>query len=190
MSVNIRSFLAVDLDDEDVRRKLVSAQEVLSRTGADLKLVERENIHVTLRFLGNTPKGDIDKIVTELSNVKFKPFRAEIRGVGVFPGLSRPRVVWAGFIKGEKELEDLFQRIEPRLRGLGVGPDNNPFHPHLTLARVGSGKNRDRLVQQIMALSDEPFGEIQVDSFQLKKSTLTPRGPLYETLHSFKAEEI
>ena len=186
---SIRSFIAVDLEDEGLRRRLVSAQGLLSRTGADLKLVEEENIHVTLRFLDNVPRGDIDRIIGELSAVKFKPFRAEIRGIGVFPNLSRPRVVWAGFRKGEKEFEELFQKIEPRLRGLGIRPDNNPFHPHLTLARVGSGKDRDRLVQQITALSDEPFGEILVDSFQLKKSTLTPRGPIYETLHSFRAEK-
>lgn len=185
----IRSFIAVDLEDEGVRRGLVSAQGLLRRTGADLKLVEEENIHVTLRFLGDTPIGDIARIVGELSGVKFKPFRAEVKGVGVFPGLSRPRVVWAGFRKGEKEFEDLFQRIEPRLRGLGVRPDNNPFHPHITLARVGSGKNRDQLVRQIMELSDEPFGELLIKSFQLKKSTLTPKGPVYENLHVFKAEE-
>jgi len=186
---NIRSFIAVDLGDEGIRRKLVAAQGLLSRAGADLKLVEEENIHVTLRFLDNVPKGDIDRLTEELSTVEFKPFRAEIRGIGVFPALSRPRVVWAGFKKGGEELEDLFQRIEPRVRSLGIRPDSNPFHPHLTLARVGSGKNRDRLVQQIMAFSDEPFGEILVDSFQLKKSTLTPRGPIYETLRNFKAEE-
>lgn len=190
MSVRIRSFIAVDLDDEGVRRRLVAAQGLLSRTRADLKPVEEENLHLTLRFLGEVAQGLLDRIVEELSEVKFKPFRAEIKGVGVFPRLSRPRVIWAGFTKGERELEELFKEIEPRLRGVGLRPERNPFHPHITLARVRSGRNRDLLIRQITELSEEPFGEIVVNSFKLKRSTLAPRGPVYSTIHDFRVENM
>lgn len=188
MSARIRSFIAVDLEDEGVRRRLISAQRLLSRTGADLKLVEGENLHVTIRFLGEVPRGLLDRIVEELSEVKFRPFRAELRGVGVFPRLSRPRVIWAGFKGGEDELIALFKEIEPRLRGLGIRPERNPFHPHVTLARVRSGRKREELIRQVMDLADEEFGEIVVTRFKLKRSTLTPRGPIYSTLHEFEAE--
>ena len=190
MSYGIRSFIAVDLDDEEIKRRLVTAQGLLSRTGGDIKPVEAENLHVTVRFLGGISKGLLDRIVEELSEVKFEPFRAEIRGIGVFPRLSRPRVIWAGFRKGGRELEDLFKKIEPRLIGLGIRPERSSFHPHITLARVRSGRNRDQLIRQITGLSDEPFGEIVVWSFKLKRSTLTPRGPIYSTIQEFKAETL
>jgi len=187
MSESVRCFMAVDFEEADVRRKLVSALKTLERTGADLRPVEPENIHITLRFLGETRQRVVDEVIEQVSTVELRPFRAEIRGVGVFPGLSRPRVIWAGCRKGEKELEELYSQIESRLRGLGIRPEDNQFHPHLTLARVRSGRNRDQLVEQITKLSDEDFGEIVVNSFQLKKSTLTPRGPIYATMKSFAA---
>ena len=190
MSESIRSFIAVDFEDPDIRRKLVSVQKMLDRTGADLRPVEAENIHITIRFLGEIHQRTIEEITEQLSKIVFTAFRAEIRGVGVFPGLSRPRVAWAGCRKGGEELRELYSQIEPRLRALGLRPDDNEFHPHLTLARVRSGRNREQLVRQITQLSDEPFGEILVEGFQLKKSTLTPRGPVYTTIRQFNANII
>ena len=82
MSELIRSFLAFDIENDDVRKRLSSAQTRLAQTGADVKLVETENIHVTMRFLGNVSIGMIEKIFEEMKKTEFKPFNVQIQGVG------------------------------------------------------------------------------------------------------------
>ena len=188
MSVRIRSFIAIDLEDKIVRSKLITTQGLLSKTGVDLKFVEKENLHLTFKFLGEVSQELIKGIENVLSELRFKPFKAEVLGVGVFPRLTRPRIIWAGFRKGETELRELFKETELRLKKVGIQSERNPFHPHITLARVRSGKNRDLLIRQILELSDEPFGEIKINSLRLKKRILTPRGPIYSTIYDLKAE--
>ena len=185
----IRSFIAVDLDDANVKRRLVAAQEELLATGADLKAVETENIHVTVRFLGDVRSSALREISDSLSLIEFHSFRAEQRGLGVFPSLNRPRVVWAGYSKGQDAFIDLYGRIESRLREFGVRPEDQRYHPHVTLVRVRSGRNRDALVRSVQSLSDESFGELVISRFQLKRSVLTPRGPIYSNVREYAATE-
>ena len=185
MSELIRSFLAFDIENDDVRKRLSSTQTRLAQTGADVKLVETENIHVTMRFLGNVSIGMIEKIFEDMKKTEFKPFNVQIQGVGVFPSLSYPRVVWAGITEGKDQLRDVFTKIEPRLQVLGFAPDPKGFSPHLTIARVRSGRNKTQLAEFVNKNGSHEFGTIKAECLRLKKSALSPKGPTYSTLKEF-----
>ena len=182
MSGNIRSFFSFDLEEPVIVRRLAEVQGMLANTDADLKLVKPQNIHLTVRFLGNISPPMVDAIYEEMKQVSFTPFETELRGLGAFPKLSYPRVVWAGIKKGANELTNVFNQLEPRLRGLGFKPDTKGFSPHLTIARVRSGRNKAQLIKLILELEDYEFGAVKAECFRLKKSDLTSRGPIYTTL--------
>ena len=182
MSGTIRSFFAFDIEDNRIVRRMSDVHGMLANTGADLKLVTPQNIHLTVRFLGDIHPPMVDAIYEEMKQLSFSPFTIEIRGLGAFPKPNYPRVVWAGIKKGANELADVFEQLEPRLRGLGFKPDNKGFSPHLTIARVRTGRNKARLAELIRELEDYEFGTVKAECLMLKKSDLTPRGPIYTNL--------
>jgi len=180
--VGVRCFISVDIEDQGLLDALEEAQRRLERTGADLKCVERENIHITVRFLGDVDPGLVGGLQRLISGFEFTPFSAELRGLGAFPSLRRPRVVWAGITGGVEELTAITQRLEPEIVGMGFRPERRGFSPHVTLARVRSGRGRERLVEEVTARVDEAFGGFEVGRIRLKRSVLTPRAPVYSTL--------
>jgi len=182
MSEMIRSFIAFDLNNELVLQRFRDAQDKLVKTGADLKLVEPQNIHITMRFLGDIKPTMVDSVHEAMKKVSFSTFDCEIRGLGVFPDLRYARVVWAGIRKGADELKNVFNQLEPNLQELGFRPDPKGFSPHLTLARVKTGRNKAELARCVQDLTDYDFGVVRADCLRLKKSVLTPKGPLYSTL--------
>ena len=182
MSEMIRSFIAFDIDDKSMLRKLSEAQDQLVNTGASLKLVNPENIHITMRFLGDIHPSMIDAIHGEMEGVSFTSFNVELRGIGVFPNMKYLKVVWAGIQKGSDELKNVFDQLEPRLRKLDFKPDSKGFSPHLTIARVRTGRNKAELMKCVEELRDHEFGVLKAECLRLKKSVLTPKGPIYSTL--------
>jgi 2'-5' RNA ligase len=182
MSEMIRSFLAFDINNEQVLQRFKEAQIKLVQTGADLKPVEPQNIHITMRFLGDITSTMVDKVHDAMKQVVFSAFDCNIQGMGVFPDLRYPRVVWAGIRKGADELRGVFGQLEPSLTHLGFRADDRGFNPHLTLARVRSGRNKAELASLIKELADYDFGVVHADCLRLKKSVLTPKGPIYSTL--------
>jgi len=187
MPETIRSFIAFDIDNPKVLQRLSEAQEVLAKTGADLSLVKPQNIHITLRFLGDVTLSMVEKIDKEMQSVVFKPFDVEIKGVGAFPNVKYARVVWAGIQQGADELRAVFDQLEPRLRQLGFAPDSKGFSPHLTIARVRSGRNKDALAKSVSEMVAFEFGRVHADCLRLKKSALTPQGPIYSVLKEARA---
>jgi 2'-5' RNA ligase len=182
VSESVRSFIAFDIESDAVQKKLARAQTLLVQTGADVRLVETENIHVTMRFLGDVSVGMVDKIFAEMKQVQFNPFNVQLKGVGVFPSLSYPRVVWAGITEGADQLQTVFEQLEPRLRGLGFAPDQHGFSPHLTIARVRSARNKAQLADFVEENTNHDFGTIKAECLRLKRSVLSPKGPTYSTL--------
>lgn len=181
----IRSFIAFDIDSESVLKRMTEVQTMLTKTGADLKLVEPKNIHMTLRFLGNITPSTVEKIFEEMKKVQFTPFDVRLHGVGAFPNPRYPRVVWAGITQGADQLRSIFEQLEPKLLGLGFAPDPKGFSPHLTIARVRSGRNRVELAKCLSENENCEFGVIDAKCLKLKRSDLTPRGPIYSTLKEF-----
>jgi 2'-5' RNA ligase len=185
MAEPIRSFLAFDINNESVLKRMTEAQILIVKTAADLKLVDPKNIHVTVRFLGNVTQDMIEKIYAEMKSVQFVPFNIKICGLGAFPDMRYPRVCWAGITEGSTELRGIFSQLEPRLQGLGFPAEPRGFSPHLTIARVRSGRNKAELTRVIKENVNFDFGVIKGECLKLKKSELTPRGPIYSTLKEF-----
>ena len=182
----IRSFIAVDMDEASVISRLVEAQQALRDLGADVKLVEPENIHATVRFLGEVPAATLELVKEQMNEIKFNPFDAEFVGLGAFPNLRRLNVVWVGMRKGHQEISRIFDQLEPRLRQIGFVPDSRGFSPHVTIARVKTGRKREELAKLVDEMRDTPFGIIHVEEVRLKRSLLTPKGPVYSTIHAVR----
>jgi 2'-5' RNA ligase len=182
----VRVFVAVKIG-EGIRQKLAALQNSLPSSAAGLKLVEPDNIHLTLKFLGEVPlekTGQITQaIVDGVSGLQ--KFNAYMKGVGAFPGLNQVRVIWAGVTDGQDQFIELQRRIDAALQPLGFELEKG-FHPHATIARVKFIKDKAKLLSFIKEKSGEDFGDIAVESVELKQSNLTPKGPIYSTLAEIK----
>ncbi|MFP3951621.1 MAG: RNA 2',3'-cyclic phosphodiesterase [Candidatus Bathyarchaeia archaeon] len=177
-----RCFIAVELDKIDIRMRFQQVQRRLEATGANIKSVEPENIHITMKFLGNIPDNVVPQVGRLVEELEVHPFHLEIRGVGVFPHLGYIKVIWAG-VEGDTDvLLDVQERLDEELTVLGFKPERQKFHPHATLCRVRGGRNKELLVEELQELENTAFGEIDIDQIALKKSKLTPQGPIYTTL--------
>lgn len=142
-----------------------------------------EQVHITLKFLGDVPENSIADIGDVLSGIKCEPFTVKIRGIGAFPKASYPRVIHIGAYP-EDHFNRLYAEVESALKPLGFSSEKRAFTPHATVARVKriSKEQRMKLVDTIKRLSDVEIGTMDVDMIKLKKSTLTPKGAIYETL--------
>lgn len=189
MSEKIRSFIAFDMENEEVLTRLSFVQKQLVETGADLKMVAPQNIHVTLRFLGDISPSMVDKVYEAMQKVQFAPFTVQLCGLGVFPSLNFPRVVWVGMTQGAEQLKSIFGQLEPQIQSLGFAKDAYGFSPHLTIARVRSGRNKQQLAEFVTKKANFDFGAICADCLRLKRSVLSPQGPTYSTLREYCPEK-
>jgi len=186
VSEEVRTFIAIEIKNTDVLRKLVEIRDYILTSNAELKPVEDENIHLTLRFIGEIPSSLVRAVCTEISSIKAEKFDIHVKGIGAFPSLLRPRVVWAGVEEGSDKLRELYMLVENRLRKLGIPREREEFIPHITLARVKGYRNIDKLVKLIGELINTDFGFTLVDEVFVKKSVLTPSGPIYSNICSVK----
>ncbi len=178
----VRSFISIDLEDRQILSRIASILSSLQSLGGDLKPVERENIHLTLKFLGNVPGPRLGEVKSSLQQVIFSAFTAEIKGAGAFPNLNHMNVVWVGVNEGWSQVEQIYEQVEKLLSGLGFRREHRPFSPHITIARVRSGRKRDEVASFLQRLTEESFGTITVDKIRLKQSILSSSGPKYSTL--------
>lgn len=178
----VRSFVSIDLQEQQILSRVASILSSLRSLGGDLKPVELENIHLTLKFLGNVSSSRLSEVKSSLQELAFSSFTAEIKGVGAFPNLNHMNVIWVGVDEGWSHVEEVYEQIEKLLSGLGFRRENRPFSPHITIARVRSGRKRDEVANFIHHLTDESFGTIIVDKVRLKQSILSSSGPKYSTL--------
>ena len=179
-----RGFMAVDID---VFPKLLEFEKEIKETGANVKLVEPENVHITLKFLGDTNESRIDEIDKIMKDaVKgIDPFNIQLKGAGVFPNQNYIKVIWIGIKQGEP-IGLIARKIDEPLSKMGFKKEKRGFSPHLTIARVKSAKGKDEILHVIEKYRDVQFVDIRVDSIKLKKSDLTPKGPIYTTLIDVK----
>lgn len=183
----IRSFIAIEID-EGTRSKVVEIQSKLRGSGADLKLVEPGNIHLTLHFLGNVEVSKLEALKSFLDKKlgKFKPFSFKPQGLGAFPSMRNPRVIWVGVDVGKEYLKQIYEAIKEELEKLGIKVEERKFHPHITIARSRSPKGNFHLIKILGELEIPEFGEIKVSKISLFKSTLTSKGPIYEILYRWE----
>ncbi|MCC6031319.1 MAG: RNA 2',3'-cyclic phosphodiesterase [Pyrobaculum sp.] len=178
----VRSFVAVDIENFDVVRRIEVVQRELLRLGLEIKLVERENLHITLRFLGEIPQSRINDVVKAIAGIKMSRFQIKLRGIGVFPDLARPRVLWIGVSDGVEELKRLAAAVREAVDRFAESKEDREFVAHLTVGRIKSGRNVEKLQEFVTRYADVDFGVVTVDKIKLKKSVLTPRGPIYTDL--------
>jgi 2'-5' RNA ligase len=151
-----------------------------------ISLVKPENIHLTLKFLGDVTEKKIPEIREELRFLSDEDgFQVSIRGMGAFPNMSYIRVIWFGTEKGSREILKIHQEIDSRLKRLGF-PRDKKFHPHFTIARVKFLKKKDELKNLLLENRDIPVGEFEADRIELMQSKLSPKGTEYVPLHKFK----
>ena len=177
----MRAFVAIEVPGP-VLDSLVLFQKELSATGGDMKLVERQNLHFTVKFLGEVTESEATEVGARLGRLSPKAADVEVRGAGAFPTLSHPRVVWAGV---SAEHEALVAAIASDVIGAlgGIGEkDDRPFRAHITLGRVRSGRNARQLADLLRSSSGRPFGVARLSELKLKSSVLTPAGPIYKNL--------
>src|SRR3990167_2243722 len=148
----MRSFIAIELTNE-IKDELAQIQARLKYSGADVKWVEKNNIHLTLKFLGEVSEDRTKAVVSVLDDIAkgSKPFEMTIRDIGAFPKIDYPRVVWVGLDKGASESKEITQRIEEELERSGFERESRAFSPHLTIGRVRSAKNKAALKEKILS---------------------------------------
>jgi 2'-5' RNA ligase len=178
----VRVFLSIDIEHQALLQHISEIQNKLDTSLAKMKLVEIENIHFTLRFLGDTSLLKIDEIESCLRQIKVNPFEITVQGVGAFPNCRKPRVIWIGVSQNAERICDLKVEIDSHLKILGYKPEKQKFTPHATIARVRFVKNPEGLVKNLDEIVNEAIGPMTVSKFTMKKSTLTPSGSIYETL--------
>jgi len=168
----MRCFLAIELSEE-----IVEGLEDLKRNFRieGIKLVERENLHITVKFLGEIEEDTVEDI--KGMDLSLEPVESRIGGLGVFPNENYIRVIWVG----ASNLEPLFEEVDRRLEELKFKRERE-YIPHITIGRVKFLKNKRLLKERIKRYRDVDIGTLYVESIVLMKSTLTRSGPIYEVL--------
>lgn len=179
----IRSFLAAD-PPLTLLESIISATVKLRTYAPDVKWVKPEGIHLTLKFMGNIEEVQIEPIIDVIRPVitNQKPLALSAEGIGAFPNLRRPRVIWVGVVGDRERLMVIQKRIEQSLSALGFPMGNRPFSPHLTLGRIRSGKKVPDLTDRIRELEGITFTPFTVSELVLYKSILRRDGTIYTPL--------
>ena len=182
----MRTFIAIELPDT-VKAELANLQAELRQTGADVTWTKPDNIHLTLRFLGEVEERQLDELkqLCAETAAAFQPFSLALKDTGYFPNFRQPRVLWVG-LAGEMEIaKQLQKRLDAELIARGFNQEDKPFKPHLTLGRVKSGKNLKLLVAKADMYS-LPELSFEADELVLFKSELLPAGARYTALAKWK----
>jgi 2'-5' RNA ligase len=178
----MRTFVAVPLSQQ-CHELLSDLQTKMRPLGADVRWVATSSIHLTLKFLGEIDFARVPQLVDSLKNSSagVSSFKLRLHGLGGFPNLHSPRVIWCG-VEGEiDKLLLLQERVEKACADLGFPPETRPFHPHLTLGRVQGKRNLQQLLDYIKIAPDFEQG-FDADWYHLYKSVLSPHGALYTIL--------
>jgi 2'-5' RNA ligase len=184
MKQRIRTFVAVNIDSA-VRQRVGGLVDRFRAAGAEVKWVEPQNLHITLKFLGDVDAKEIHRVCGAVQGAvaDAAPFEFEVRGAGAFPKANRPRTVWLGIAQGREEMIDLNQRIEPALEKLGFRREARRFQPHLTIGRVRRGGPAvAELGKLIGEQADVELGLTKVPEVIVFSSQLDRSGPTYEAL--------
>lgn len=180
----MRLFIALHLPDH-VRGALAAAQERLRRGNPPVRWTDATNIHLTLQFLGETGAALVPALVAGLADLHVPPIRLTLSGLGAFPGLQRPRVIWAGVAGDLAALDRLRAAVFALTTPLGFAPETRPFTPHLTLGRLRDDARPEAIRALAAALrSAEPPPALAWEAGRpiLYQSILKPEGAVYIAL--------
>jgi len=180
----MRLFVALEIPSS-VRENLADLLTSLRAVSPQTRWVRPENLHVTLKFIGEVPQENLAGIQSALAGVRSdQPVTLDFRGVGFFPDEEHPRVFWAG-IEASPNLKILAAGIEQATEKLGTSRERRPFSPHLTLARFEPPRLPEKLRAAIPEHAARDFGSLRTNQFHLIESKLKPSGAEYTTVESF-----
>jgi RNA 2',3'-cyclic 3'-phosphodiesterase len=182
----VRSFVAIVLSDE-VRAAVAAEIARLRPLAPRVGWVAAPNLHLTLKFLGELPSDALEQVKDGLTEAVagVAPFSLHFHGLGAFPGMARPRVLWVGVAEGGQAAQALQVRVEAALGGRGFPRDERPFSPHLTVGRVREPRGLAGLQQAIARDARMDFGRLEVRTLSLMRSDLSPGGSRYTELAVF-----
>jgi 2'-5' RNA ligase len=181
----MRLFVALEIP-ADVRENLAALIKSLRATSPQTRWVRPENLHVTLKFIGEMPETKLAAIRTALAGVRSeRALTLDFRGLGFFPNEKHPRVFWAG-IEASPNLKTLAADIDGATEKLGIPREQRPFSPHLTLARFEPSRLQETLRAAIRENAGREFGSLRTSQFHLIESKLKPSGAEYTTVESFR----
>ncbi|MBF0317903.1 MAG: RNA 2',3'-cyclic phosphodiesterase [Nitrospirae bacterium] len=180
-----RAFIAVNIA-EPVRLEIDSIIAPMRQTYRGVKWVKRENLHLTLKFLGDVDQGHIRRVEFALQGVcdLQRPFSVVLRSVGGFPNLKQPKVLWIG-LEDDTNLQKLHSNIDAALSDVGFAREDKPFSAHLTIGRLRDGDNSTNLAEKLAPLKTKNFGSSPVSGIALLSSQLKPGGPTYSVIREF-----
>jgi 2'-5' RNA ligase len=183
MGDKIRTFIAISLP-ESILQAIGKAQATLRESRLHIRWVRQTGIHLTLKFLGDVERNNIEKIRAAIGRAaeRCSPFTLHGEGVGVFPDRRRPRVIWIGMSGDVKSLAALQRDLESQLKGLGFPKEKRSFKGHLTLGRVKGRLDPARLGKALEGLGPFKTESFTVQSVDLFQSTLRPDGAVYDRL--------
>lgn len=183
----MRTFIAIELP-EAVLDDLGALSKRLRASGAKASWVRCENMHLTLRFLGEIDDRAVARICEHLADGyrNVSPFELSVHGVGAFPNTRKPSVVWAGVGPVEPDLAAVQDLAETAAIAIGLPKEKRPFHPHLTLARIRDARSLGDLRNRIEEEREFAGGAFAVGAVSLFSSRLTPRGAIYNRLKEFR----
>ena len=182
----IRSFVAILLNDE-VRAAVAAEIARLRPLAPRVGWVAAPNLHLTLKFLGELPPDELGQVKDGLTEAVtgVVPFSLRFQGLGAFPGMARPRVLWVGVAEGGHAAQALQSRVEAALGRRGFAREDRPFSPHLTVGRVREARGLAGLQQAMARDARMDFGGLEVRALSLMRSDLSPTGSRYTELADF-----
>lgn len=181
MSV-LRSFIAIDIPKN---KELKAFHQELHQYAAGMKVVSLDNLHLTLKFLGDIDQQQLTSVKDSLNTIlqHYSSFSIQLQGTGAFPNNQYIKVIWVGIQNGTI-LDTIARNIDHQLSVSGIQKNKRPFSPHLTLARVKYLKQKQDVKTLLCKYQDHQFGANTVSEIHLYQSTLTPKGPIYTRLHT------
>ena len=186
----MRTFISLDVNDSNIIDNVLNFYDILSDFHSSIRLVNPNQLHFTLKFLGDVSSDGVKKISNLLSEINTKKFSVTFNSIGVFPNYNTLSIIWMGVDNNSvKFIDSLSNNVNTALCAL-YKFDDIKFIPHVTLCRLKNLKNKSKLVSLLKNNSDLIFGTQEFHNFSLKSSKLTDKGPLYTTLSNFKFHDV
>ncbi len=185
--MQIRAFFAVELEDEELKKKILAIQSQLDFPDTRIAFVTPENLHFTMKFLGDIDEQIIPELQAAAEKITFNSFELKMTGLGCLPNFSYINAIYIGVTEGFPELSAVANKIEALSGKFNFKKENRPFRAHLTIGRVKRIRDKNLLINKLKENEKTEFGKIIVKSFKLKKSVRTPQGPIYTDLFEVKS---
>jgi 2'-5' RNA ligase len=184
----MRLFFGIELEN-DIRNYIHNVIQELNINYNGIKWVEKENLHITLEFLGETDINDMNNIIESIEKISFPTFNIDLNSIGGFPYLDKARVLWIGLKEHKIELMNLYKKLHFTCKNVKSNLSDRPYHPHVTIARIKRPLNNHN-IEKINKYKSKNFGQMIVNKITLYKSELRKDGPVYKIIKNFHSKNV